>query len=740
MFVVLIQLGGMVYAYHAQMKEAEQSLNKCFWMSFSETVDNVVNNLPLPDWTIIHITYAPSRLKLNQNEYNKLGSEQVACALQRVYGVKGIPLVNMDSILHKKLERVYIKGKITIERFNVNTGEVLESTNPDVHPNFTTITSEKAFVYKERGEAVRAIVAFPFGEMMRNVLILLGITFLLLAVAVYALIVQMRSLISQQHSLRQQQQDFYTLAEDMSVPVTEILKEIPHQTWKGIEEKSSVLFGMTENTLSKAKSEAEQTQQRRQFPFKVVAMVSLIGIFLLLGIWSVYLYHIGSKKMTLQVEDHFEEAFYNETFYHRYILFAQIHQDLIDEFSIKGEATPYAKRLFKGIRDLYKEKGYHIRMNYTFVYHIYNKFDENQRMHAAYTMQDTINRNTIIPIPFSLQYADSAFASELVKGKFQNRSDIRWIKYPSKELLLYTGDPVIKAGDLSTKLIPLDADSTSCIQGILRAPQGKIATSIWYMLLPLGITFIFICLCVYLQIRMLRTQRRLKQFQKDFTYSMIHDMKSPLSSVMMSANILATGKLDDKPEKKQKYEQVMKDECEHLLALSGKVVMLTQIDRGELELHKEEVILEPLIKDITDKFLLRAAKKIQFTMKCEEGVSVYADAFCLREVLSNLIDNAIKYSRSEVEITLSCSESDGYTVLKVHDTGIGIPMKEQRKIFDKFERVSAGNRKSDVSGFGLGLNYVLQVMEAHEGKVNVESVEGSYSVFSISFPIIGGMK
>ena len=216
---------------------------------------------------------------------------------------------------------------------------------------------------------------------------------------------------------------------------------------------------------------------------------------------------------------------------------------------------------------------------------------------------------------------------------------------------------------------------------------------------------------------------------------MIHDMKSPLNSIMMGAHILMSGKLASKPEKIEKYKQLMHDECEHLLALSGRVLMLTQIERGELELHKEIIPLAPLLKDITEKYLLKATKEVRFMLKCEETCSVYADIFCLREILGNLIDNAIKYSKDEVEIILSCEEVAGSTLIKVRDNGIGIPLKEQWKIFNKFERLSANNRKSGISGFGLGLSYVLQVMKAHDGMVSVESVEGSYSEFTMRFPL-----
>lgn len=734
LFIVLIQLGGMFYAYKAQMKEAEESINKYFWMAFTETVDDIVNNLPYPDGTKVNIIYYPARLKLSKNEFVNLGMQQTAQVLRKVYGLKEFPLAKLDSILHKKLEYASISGKVAIELFNVNTGEVLESTNPGMHSSIVSITSEKAFTYKDKGEAVRAVVVFPFADIMRNVLVLFAVTFLLLGVAVYILVLQIKSLITQQSNLQEQQQDFYALAEQMREPVIEIISEMPGEKWDVIEEKSIALVGMTEKRLSKAKAEASLNPARKRISLKMFSVIGLTGIFLLLAIWSAYLYRISYERMEFNVQDNFEKAFYDETYYNRCISFFSVYKDRKEVVTVTRN-TPYVDRFLKNIRKLSAEKRYHYWMNGILVYHIYNKYDVNSQLHAAYTMQDTINKNAHPPIVFSTQFADSVFALELRKNGISNKSGIQRLKYPSEELLAHTGSPRVGIMDMTTKLIPLNKDSTECVRGVVLSPQRHIIASIWYMLLPLGITFLFICICVFIQIHIGRVQRRLKQFQKDFTYSMIHDMKSPLNSIMVGAHILLGGKLADKPEKIEKYKQLMHDECNHLLALSGRVLMLTQIDRGELQLHKETVALPPLLKDITERFSLKAIKKVRFALDCKENCSVYADMFCLREVINNLIDNAIKYSKDEVEIALSCEESDGFTLIKVRDNGIGIPLKEQQKIFDKFERLPAGSRKSGVSGFGLGLNYVQQVMEAHNGKVAVESVEGSYSEFTISFPL-----
>jgi len=115
---------------------------------------------------------------------------------------------------------------------------------------------------------------------------------------------------------------------------------------------------------------------------------------------------------------------------------------------------------------------------------------------------------------------------------------------------------------------------------------------------------------------------------------------------------------------------------------------------------------------------------------------VQADEQYLSEAISNLIDNAIKYSNDEIRIAITSQSNDKYVLLKVRDNGIGISKEDQRIIFDKFGRaaIHEQNRKGGVSGFGLGLNYVDQVMQAHGGKVTVASELGKFSEFTLYIP------
>lgn len=224
--------------------------------------------------------------------------------------------------------------------------------------------------------------------------------------------------------------------------------------------------------------------------------------------------------------------------------------------------------------------------------------------------------------------------------------------------------------------------------------------------------------------------------REDFSYAMIHDMKTPLSSILMGTEILESGRLDGQPEKKERYFRIVKEEGEHLLALTNKVLTLSKLENHALKLQQTDCLLRPILEDLAEKYKAKTAKQVAFVWNLQEEV-VWADEEFLREALSNLIDNALKYSGEAVEITfLSERKADGTVCVTVADNGFGIPLKDQRKIFEKYERAAASerSRSGGASGFGLGLNYVLRIMEAHGGRVTLESMEGEYSRFTLAFP------
>ena len=258
------------------------------------------------------------------------------------------------------------------------------------------------------------------------------------------------------------------------------------------------------------------------------------------------------------------------------------------------------------------------------------------------------------------------------------------------------------------------------------------------MLLLSTTIFIFLIIaCIIYQIRIIARMNKIFQIREDFTYAMIHDMKTPLSSIFTALYFLHSGRLDNKPETKEKYYTIAENEVDHLLTLTNRVLTLSKLESHKLEMNREDVQLEPIVENLTVKFTAKAQKPVRFTLSLQ-APSVYADKEYLEEVLSNLIDNAIKYSKeSGVDIRIASELNERYTLVKIHDNGLGISEADQRTIFNKYERAAAGRKKDrkKASGFGLGLNFVQQVMNAHEGKVFVTSIEGDFTEFTLYFPV-----
>lgn len=290
---------------------------------------------------------------------------------------------------------------------------------------------------------------------------------------------------------------------------------------------------------------------------------------------------------------------------------------------------------------------------------------------------------------------------------------------------------------IHSKEIPIRTDLSQTVQMILVNPHWSIFARMGILLLSTAVMVVFAFIGLFYQIKIIITERKIARLKEDFSYAMIHDMKTPISSAIMCTSRLHSGKLDDKPEIKNHYFTIVENELEHLLALSNKVLTLAKLEQHKLEMNKKEVPLSPMIEDLIEKFTIKTEKTIHFTtdLKTEK---VYADEEFLKEAISNLIDNAIKYSKESVKINISSSSDANHDIINIYDNGIGIPQKDQKKIFEKFERASAikQTRKGGPSGFGLGLNYVYQVMEAHEGRVYINSKEGEFSEFSLLIPKI----
>lgn len=340
--------------------------------------------------------------------------------------------------------------------------------------------------------------------------------------------------------------------------------------------------------------------------------------------------------------------------------------------------------------------------------------------------------------PMSLHNLDSITAELLTQNRLGNQYYIDIINLRTGEKINGIGtqkEPSFMA--IKPKYFPIRSDYTQVVQLIITNPNKTFLERMGLMLAGTFIIMLLVIVCISYQVRFISRFEKIFQIREYFSYAMIHDMKTPLTSIIMALKFLRSGKLDNRQEMKNKYFDIAENEADHLLTLTNKVLTISKLENHKLEMNKTEVELTPIIEKLTEKFKAKSQKTVNFITDIK-AETAYADAEYLEEVLSNLIDNSIKYSGKSVEIRISTARDDRYTVLKVHDNGFGISDKDIHLIFRKYERASAvkRNRRNGASGFGLGLNFVDQVVEAHHGKIFVSSIEGEFTEFTIYLPLI----
>ena len=340
--------------------------------------------------------------------------------------------------------------------------------------------------------------------------------------------------------------------------------------------------------------------------------------------------------------------------------------------------------------------------------------------------------------PMSLHNLDSITAELLIQNGLGNQYYIDIINLRTGEKINGIGtqkEPSFMA--VKPKYFPIRSDYTQVVQLIITNPNKTFLERMGLMLAGTFIIMLIVIVCISYQVRFISRFEKIFQIREDFSYAMIHDMKTPLTSIIMALKFLRSGKLDNRQEMKDKYFDIAENEADHLLTLTNKVLTISKLENHKLEMNRTEVELTPIIEKLTEKFKAKSQKTVNFITDIK-AETAYADAEYLEEVLSNLIDNSIKYSGESVEIRISTARDDRYTILKVHDNGFGISDKDIHLIFRKYERASAvkRNRRNGASGFGLGLNFVDQVVEAHHGKIFVSSIEGEFSEFTIYIPLV----
>ena len=240
--------------------------------------------------------------------------------------------------------------------------------------------------------------------------------------------------------------------------------------------------------------------------------------------------------------------------------------------------------------------------------------------------------------------------------------------------------------------------------------------------------------CYAYLIRTILRQKSIAQIKNDFVNNMTHELKTPITVTYSAIDTLQTYNLIDDKAKRDEYLTLCKQELKHLTRLVEKILSMAVDERKTLRLHKEAFQPGPLIDQLTRQIALKTGKQVHFRIIDElDGRPIVADKLHLGQAIENLIDNAVKYAGPEPHVTIRLKADKLFTHIEVEDDGIGIAPAHQRRVFERFYRVTDGDRH-DVKGFGLGLSYVKEIAERHGGTIRLRSQEGRGSLFTLLIP------
>lgn len=245
------------------------------------------------------------------------------------------------------------------------------------------------------------------------------------------------------------------------------------------------------------------------------------------------------------------------------------------------------------------------------------------------------------------------------------------------------------------------------------------SSQIWfYTVIIIVIVFVFFGYAVWVILK----QKRLSDVKNDFINNMTHELKTPISTISISSEVLLKPNITDDPERVNQYARIIYNENKRLENQVERVLQLATLDKEKIVLKKTILDIHELIAQAAENFkpaIQSVGGKIELVLDAKD-FTVEGDKVHISNIITNLLDNARKYAEQVPEIIIKTSNEKNGICISIKDNGIGISAEAQKQIFDKFYRVPTGN-VHNVKGFGLGLYYVKYMVEEHGGRVRVES-------------------
>ena len=341
---------------------------------------------------------------------------------------------------------------------------------------------------------------------------------------------------------------------------------------------------------------------------------------------------------------------------------------------------------------------------------------------------------------FHYQDLDSLVTEELILVGIDLRPVVG-IYDGSQGSFLYTSDPrkemLLKESPYRYSFQPIGVVSSNQFFVILAFPRSPFpqVDSILYLYMSLFLVVV-IAVLFLISVRTVANQRRLDKMKNEFISNMTHEIKTPLSTISLACEMLQDNTVAQDVDSRANFVGIIADENARMRLLVETILQSSKMSNSNYHLNPTEVDVNKLVEHVSKSFRLTLeGRGGQMETHLDAAPStLFADELHLTNLIYNLVDNGIKYSTGAPHIIVSTSRNHHHFLISVQDHGIGIPKADQKHVFEKFYRVSTGN-VHNVKGFGIGLNYVAQVVRLHHGSISLESEVGKGSTFTVSLPI-----
>lgn len=266
---------------------------------------------------------------------------------------------------------------------------------------------------------------------------------------------------------------------------------------------------------------------------------------------------------------------------------------------------------------------------------------------------------------------------------------------------------------------------------VLVDKKDQLSISLIWSTLLIGIILLVFAVTIFTILK----QKRLSEVKTDFINNMTHELKTPISTIALSSDVLRKADESTDLDRIKQYASIIYAENSRLESQVERVLQLAKLEKDKIQLKKESIALHSLINKCVESFKVVINQKngsLSLLLEAKDD-QLYGDKVHLSNVIHNLLDNATKYSNEAPEIKVRTYNHRNMLIVEVEDKGKGMTSDQMKQIFEKFYRVPTGSIH-DVKGFGLGLYYVKEIVKAHQGKIEVKSEIGKGSTFIVSLP------